>query len=332
MHQGMLILAATLSLAAAPAELIKAPTPHPRKNMVISYEVDPRWPRPRPAGVEWKAIPSVIVDRQDRVWIFTRAKPPVQIYSREGKYLGGWGSEHIRTAHGLRFDPQGHVWTTDAADHVVMEFTPEGRPLRTLGTRGTLGEDATHFNRPTDVAVSPQGEIFIADGYGNNRIVHFDRQGRFVKAWGRMGTAAGDFSLPHSIVLDARGRLYVADRNNARVQVFDQQGRFLAEWRNVMVPWGLTIMANDEIWACGCSPMTWRPTDRYLSCPPKDQLIVRFDTTGRVLQQWFLPLGQEGHEQPGELDWIHAVAPDSHGDLYVGDIIGKRVQKLLRHE
>jgi len=194
------------------------------------------------------------------------------------------------------------------------------------------GEDATHLNRPTDVAITPAGDVFVADGYGNNRVVHFDREGRFVKAWGKMGTGPGEFSLPHSIVVDSRGRLYVADRNNARIQVFDPQGKFLTEWRNIMVPWGLAITAKDEIWACGCSPMTWRKDDRYLSCPPKDQLIVRFDTSGRVLQLWALPLGTEGKEQPGEVNWLHGVALDSQGNLYVGDIIGKRAQKLLRRE
>jgi hypothetical protein len=99
-----------------------------------------------------------------------------------------------------------------------------------------------------------------------------------------------------------------------------------------MVPWGLTITANDEIWACGCSPMTWRKEDRHLSCPPKDQLLVRFDTTGRVLQLWALPMGNVGKELPGELNWLHGVAVDSHGDLYVSDIIGQRTQKLLRRE
>lgn len=329
---GLVMVAATLCLGAEPAGLIPSPMSSLRKNMTVWYEVDPGWPQPRPAAVEWGRMPGVVVDRQDQVWLFTRANPPVQVYTRDGKYVRGWGNEHIGTSHGLRLDAQGHVWTTDTANHVVMEFTPQGKPLRTLGTRGVPGEDAAHFDKPTDVAITPEGELYVADGYGNNRIVHFDRQGRFVKSWGRLGTAPGEFNLPHAIVADSRGRLYVADRSNARVQVFDPQGKFLAEWRNLMVPWGLTITANDEIWACGCSPMTWRKDDRHLSCPPKDQLLVRFDTSGRALQLWTLPLGAEGKERPGELNWLHGVAVDSRGDLYVTDIIGQRAQKLLRRE
>lgn len=319
-------------LAAPPADLIKPQKPYPRKNMSVCYEVDPNWPKPRPAGIQWGRMPGVAVDARDQVWLFTRAKPPVQVYTPDGRLVRSWGSELINTAHFLRLDPRGNVWVADVTGHVVLEFTPEGKLLRTLGTRDVPGEDATHFNRPTDMAITPAGDVFVSDGYVNSRVVHFDPQGRFVKAWGKAGHGPGEFCLPHSIVVDSQGKLYVADRSNARIQVFDQQGRFLAQWRNIMVPWGLAITKDDQIWACGCSPMGWRKEDKHLSCPPKDQLLVKFDTSGRVLQLWTLPLGQEGKERPGEVNWLHGVDVDSKGNLYVGDIMGKRAQKLLRRE
>ena len=243
------------------------------------YEADPNWPQ-RPADVNWGDVPGVAVDGQDQVWVFTRAQPPVQVYAADGKFIRSWGSGTIDKAHFLRFDAEGRVWVTDVGKHVVMQFTPEGKLLRTLGTPGEPGEDATHFDKPTDVAVTPAGDIYVADGYGNNRIVQFDRDGKFVRTWGTLGIKPGEFSLPHSIAVDSQGRIYVADRNNVRVQVFDAQGRFLAEWRNLIVPWGLWIMKNDEIWVSGSSPMPWRDEDRVLSCPPKDQILFRFDHDG----------------------------------------------------
>jgi len=214
----------------------------------------------------------------------------------------------------------------------VYECTQEGKVLRTLGTPGQYGEDPQHFHQPTDVVITPKGDIFVTDGYGNSRVVHFDAQGRFVRAWGKLGVGPGEFSLPHAIDVDSQGRLYVADRNNVRIQVFDQEGKFLAEWRNLLVPWTVRIDQKDRIWSCGCSPMVWRKEDEVLGCPPKDQLVMCFDTTGKVLQVWTFPKGQDGQEKPGELNWVHSLAWDSQGNLYLVDIIGKRVQKFLRRE
>src|SRR5262249_37260005 len=134
------------------------------------------------------------------------------------------------------------------------KFTPEGKLLLTLGTPGTAGRDSTHLNRPTDMVVTPAGDVFVADGYGNARVVHFDKSGKFVKAWGELGHKPGQFSIPHAIALDSKGRLYVADRNNVRVQIFDQSGKLLDEWRDVVVPWGFCVTKDDEIWVCGSSP------------------------------------------------------------------------------
>lgn len=323
------LVAALLGLAAVTVEAQEKPL-YPHVNMAIWYEVDPHWPQ-RPAGAEWGAMSGVTVDALDQIWLFTRANPPVQVYTADGKHVRSWGNDDIARAHMLRFDPQGNVWTTDVQLHVVRQFTPEGKLLRTLGTPNAPGEDATHLNKPTDVAVTRAGEIFVADGYGNNRVVHFDKQGKFVKAWGQLGSQPGEFSVPHSMAIDSQDRLYVADRNNARVQVFNTAGKFLAEWRNLLVPWVITITKHDEIWVTGSSPMPWRETDKLLSCPPKDQLVMRFNAEGQVQQLWTLPRAQDTSSTPGEVDWLHGIGVDSQGNLYVGDIMGKRAQKLVRH-
>jgi hypothetical protein len=214
----------------------------------------------------------------------------------------------------------------------VRKFTPEGQPLLTMGVSGTPGDDAGHFNRPTDVVVTPSGDVFVSDGYGNNRIVHYDRNGRFVKTFGKLGTGPGELSVPHSIDVDSRGRLYVADRNNVRVQVFEQSGKFVAEWRGVMVPWTIWITPKDEIYVCGSSPMLWgeTPDSAMLGLPPKDQIVVKFDPEGRVRGMWVFPRGVNGQEKPGDLNVVHGFAVDADGSLYLGDITGRRAQRFVR--
>jgi len=213
----------------------------------------------------------------------------------------------------------------------VRKFTPQGKLLLTLGTEGAAGADESHLNMPTDMAIAPSGDVFVSDGYGNNRVVHFDAQGRFVKTWGKLGAGPGEFSCPHAIAIDSKGRLYVADRNNSRVQVFEQSGKFVTEWVNLVVPWGLWVTPKDEIFVCGSSAMRWAEGG-MLGVPPKDQVVVKFTTEGRAVELWTFPLGVEGKERPGELDWVHGIALDSRGNVYLGDIMGKRAQKFVRLE
>ncbi|MBL7133193.1 MAG: 6-bladed beta-propeller [Phycisphaerae bacterium] len=295
-----------------------------------SYKVDPSWPK-RPDNIAWGQTPGVAVDDKDQVWVFTRAKPPIQIYDAGGKFIRAWGHRNIRSAHQIKFDSKGNVWLADMGSHVVMQFTPEGKLLKTLGTVGKAGCDETHMNKPTDMAVTPKGEVFVSDGYGNSRVVHFDAAGKFVKAWGKRGEGPGQFDLPHAVALDSKGTLYVADRNNGRVQVFNQSGKFLAQWKDVLIPWGFCMTTKDELWACGSSPMA-RPAKGYLGVPPKDQVFVKFDRSGKVLARWTAPKGKDGEEKPGEVNWVHAIAVDSKGNIYAGDIQGKRAQKFIRQD
>jgi DNA-binding beta-propeller fold protein YncE len=322
---------------AQPAAVQAPVQKYPRVNLSIWYEVDPNWPA-RPADLPWADCPAVAVDRQDRVWIYTRTKPPVQVFSSDGRFLFAWGEEVFgklldrMVAHGLRIDHEDNVWLVDLGNHIVIKLSMEGKILQTLGSPGERGCDDRHFDLPTDVAVTPRGEIYVADGYGNARVAVFDHAGKFLREWGQLGVGAGQFNLVHAVAVDSQGRVYVADRNNARIQVFDRTGKFLAEWRNLLVPWGLWMTPEDELWVCGCSPMIWRDSDEVLSCPPKDQLIARFDTTGRMLQLWTVPKGEDGKEKPGEVNWVHAIALDSKGNVYLGDIVGKRVQKFVRYQ
>ena len=321
------VVPVALLLALTVGVLVGSPAPPPDLTSAW-YKNDPSWPQ-KPAGFEWGHMPGIAVDSKDRVWVFTRADPPVQVYDTSGKYLFGWGKGIVGNSHHLKIGPKGHVWLSDNGLHVVRKCTTDGKVLMTLGTPGEMGVDETHFNKPTDMAISPAGDIFVSDGYGNNRIVHFDKNGKFIKTWGKRGTAPGELHLPHAIALDSEGRVYVADRSNARVQVFDQDGTFLAQWRDIIVPWGFWVTKDDEIWVCGSSPMRSVEGGGVPCCPPKDQLLMKFDTNGKVLQLWTAPKGTDGKEKPGELNWVHALALDSKGNIYAGDINGKRAQKFV---
>ena len=337
-HLGIFLTAYSYAcaVAAEPAPAVqagKAPD-YPRISLAPQYAVVPDWPA-RPAAVEWGGVPSIAVDREDNVWVFTRKNPMVQVYAADGRYLRGWMEENPKAVpHALKFDRDGNVWLVDAGLHVARKYTREGRLLLVLGTLGVPGEDGEHFNKPTDIAFAPNGDIFVSDGYGNNRIAHFDPTGRFLKAWGSLGIARGQFSIPHALAFDSKGRLYVADRNNVRVQIFDVEGRLLDVWANVVVPWGFWISPQDEIWVCGSTPMPWRTDPKYpaapLGCPPQDQLFVKFNPEGRVLQLTMVPKGEDGQEKPGQVNWFHTIAVDGKGNIYAGDIIGKRVQKFVR--
>lgn len=304
------------------------PLPYLRIDSATSYVVDPAWPERR-KDVVWGPMSSVAVDARDNVWVLSRTNPFVQVYQADGKFLQSWGGGLLVSPHMFCLDHQGNIWVADTGNQVVVECSPEGKVLRTLGTPGEAGCDERHFDRPTDVVVTAQGDVFVSDGYGNARVVHFDRRGKFVKAWGKLGTRAGEFNLPHAIASDSRGRLYVADRNNARIQVFDQKGKFLDQWRNIVVPCAFWMTKADELWVCGTSPMTWRREDNVLGYPPKDQLLLKFNTSGKLLQLWSVPKGEDGQEQPGDLNWAHGLAADSKGNLYVVDVKGKRVQKFV---
>jgi DNA-binding beta-propeller fold protein YncE len=310
---------------------IGAEEKYPHVDAAIGYVVDPAWPQ-IPTGVKWAELSGVAVDKNDNVYVVTRANPPVQVYDTAGKFIRSWGEDTIKTPHQIKIDTDGNVWISDIGYHTVMKFTPQGKLLLTIGTKGELGRDKTHLNMPTDMAVTPKGDVFVSDGYGNARVVHFDPTGKYVKEWGELGSKPGQFSIPHAICIDSRGRLYVADRNNVRIQVFDQDGKLLSVWANVVTPWGFWVTPKDEIWVCGSSPMRWRKEDSTLGCPPKDQVFMKFNGDGKLLQLWTVPKGADGFEKPGELNWVHCIAEDSKGNLYAGDIKGKKAQKFVRQD
>jgi hypothetical protein len=304
--------------------------PYPRRDISVTYRVDPSFPQ-KPTDITWQAMAGVTVDAKDQIWAFNRGAVPIQVYTADGAFVRGWGQGLFKNAHQLRFDNEGNLWAVDNGFNTVTKWAPDGALLMTLGTKDAQGEDATHFNQPTDIAIAPNGDLFVADGYVNSRIVHFDKRGKFIRAWGKLGTGPGEFSLVHGIAIDSKGRLYALDRNNSRVQVFDRSGKYLTEWRNIVAPWAVWITPKDEIYICGSTTASWAESGKgpMSGAPPKDQVVVKFDTDGRVKALWGFP---PGNDKVGQLGWAHGIALDSKGNLYLGGIQDKKVQKFVRVE
>lgn len=328
-HFLILLLSLVICSSGYAAEALPNPT-YPHVNPAPYYEVDAAWPA-KPADFKWGPVPGVTIDAEGNIWMYTRGTPAVQVYAPDGHYLFSWGD--TTGSHHIKFDREGYVWTANVIEHVIQKHRRDGTVVMTLGTPGEPGTDERHFFKPTDMAFASNGDIFVSDGYNNARIAQFDKEGKYIKAWGSLGTEAGQFSLPHAIVIDSKDRIYLADRNNARVQVYNTAGELIDSWKHILVPWGFWITDKDEIWVCGSSPMFWSPQSAptsALGCPPKDQLVMKFNTDGKLLELHTFPKGVDGQEKPGELNWVHGIAVDSQGNLFLGDIVGKRLQKFVR--
>jgi DNA-binding beta-propeller fold protein YncE len=312
------------------------PPPPADDPVVTEFDVVPSWPN-RPERINGKGwVAGLAIDAQDQVWFLRKGPDPVQVYTAAGEFVRTWGQGQFIDPHGLRIDPEGNIWLADFSAQTVQKFTPEGKLLLTLGVRGEKGDDERHFNMPTDMAITPAGDIFVTDGYGNRRVVHFTKDGTFVKTFGVAGTKPGQFVVPHAIVVDSRGVLYIADRNSGRIQLFTQEGKFLDQWSNVLMPWGLSITHDDRLWVCGSTPHWWFRHGQYPEY--KDQIFMQFTTSGRVLQTWALSLGDIGTDkdhpdtsrlEPGQTVGAHCIAQDSQGNIYIGDIYGERAQKFV---
>jgi sugar lactone lactonase YvrE len=199
-----------------------------------NYKVDANWAQ-LPQGTTWGGSTSwITADGKGNVLVLVRTAPYFRFFSRDGKPVKSFGEDGLfQNAHAVTVDSQGFLWVTDAASHVVQKFSPDGRLLMTLGTKGVAGDNASRnqFNQPNHVAVAPNGDIYVSDGYQNARVVHFSGNGQFVRIIGGVkGSQPGQLQLPHGVALDSRGRILVNDSDNKRVSVFDKEGKFVESW------------------------------------------------------------------------------------------------------
>ena len=299
-----------------------------------------------PAGRTWGSLSAVDIDPDGvSVWVAERCGgnncagsklPAVLEFDPAGKLVRSFGGGMFTFPHGMFVDRDGNVWVTDGIPpdragppepgkgHVVVKFSREGKVLLTLGKAGTPGSGNDTFNQPSDVVVGANGDIFVADGHGgktNARIVKFTRDGRFIKSWGKPGSGPGEFDTPHAIAIDARGRLFIADRGNNRIQIFDQEGMFLEEWRQFSRPSGIYFDRNDTIYVTDSESNTQRH--------PKGRrgIYVGNASTGKVTA--FIP-DPEPDPDNSSTSGAEGVAADSKGTIYAAEVGPKRLRKYVK--
>ena len=265
-----------------------------------------------PADVEMGAPSSVVWTSRNHLVVFNRGPNPLMEFDADGSFVRSWGHGEYVRPHGMRLDPQGNIWTTDVNGHTVTKMNLDGDVLLTIGTKGQAGDaSAGLLNEPTDLTVNAAGEIFVLVGHGRGepRLLKFDSTGTLMTSWGGPGTGPGKFDTPHSIVVDQAGLLYVADRQNRRVQIFDDGGKYIREWEYKGLPCGLHIAADQQM---------------YLASGFAGE-ILRLDKNGKAIGA----TGQPG-KGLGEFGEAHYMTMASNGDIYVADTVRPGLQKFVK--
>jgi len=296
---------------------------------VPKFEVIDGWEK-LPKGFVHKDVDGVAVDSKDNVYLMTRMDARVLVYDRHGNFVRAWGEDIFTPrTHGITIADD-VVYTVDDGDHTVRKFTLDGKPLMMIGKPGVSSDTGYDgktndsikigglpFNRPTDVAVAPNGELYVSDGYGNARVHRFKADGTLIQSWGQPGTGPGQFHLPHGIGVAPDGRIFVADRENDRIQIFSQDGQFLDVWTHVQRPTDISFDTEGRVyvselwWRAGQSSFTHGKINYDL---PGGVRIL--DLQGNVLLHWC----SADREVPGNFVAPHTICVDSHGDFYVGEV------------
>jgi DNA-binding beta-propeller fold protein YncE len=280
------------------------------------YEVVEDWAK-LPEGWEFKDVGAVAVDSKDNVYVFNRGEHPMMVFDRDGKFLRSWGEGGFPRAHGLHIDND-ILYLTDDGGHFVRKCTLEGKVLLELGVPGKPADymSGKPFHRCTHTALSPKGEIYVSDGYGNAKIHKYSPDGKLLLSWGEPGTDPGQFNIPHNIATDAEGWVYVADRENHRVQVFDGKGKYETQWVNMHRPCGLFCCAGKKpTFLIGELGSSIPITRNWPNIGPR---LTFVDAKGKTLAR----LGGEAGPglEPGKFVAPHGLAMDSRGDIYVGEV------------
>ena len=279
---------------------------------------------------DWAKLPdgwvlgqtAIVTDSQDRVYLFNRSDHPLIVLDRDGNYLTSWGEGVLHDAHGMFIDGEGNLYMPVKNNHVVLKYTREGNLLLTLGTwdqpsdtgwSGNYSDPALQaagpFNRPSDVGLDAQGDMYISDGYGNARVHKFSASGDLLFSWGAPGkTAPGEFHVPHGVWVHTDGRVFVADRENNRIQIFSPDGAFLDQWNDFARPCDIYVDSDNTMFVV--------ELDAFVS-------IVTID--GQLITRWPAPTAAD----PGT--GAHALWLDSRGDIYVNrNLEGQRLLKYRR--
>lgn len=281
----------------------------------MNYEPIANWAK-LPAGWTFVEVSGVAVDAQDNVYTFTRGEHPVVVFDKDGKFLRSWGEGVFgpRT-HGISYSPGDNtIWCADDGRHAVQKFSLDGTLLLTLGKENEPAPkwSGTPFNRPTHMAVSPStGDVYVTDGYGNARVHKYSPEGRYLLSWGEPGTDPGQFMRPHNVVVDQNENVYIADRENHRVQVFDGQGKLQAVWQNIHRPDGICLDREGYLYVGELCPI-----DGLEDCPGLGHRVTVYNLKGERQAVYGDPVEGEG---PGQFLAPHGIAVDSRGDIYVAE-------------
>ena len=281
-----------------------------------------------PDGWSMGEAPGVAVDSQDRVYVFCRSEHPIIVFDRDGRFLRAWGEGMIKRAHDIIVGPDDSIYCVDDWGHAVHKFTPEGDLLMSIETAESPADTGyiwdvqkevlragPPFNYPTGIALSPEGELYVSDGYGNARVHKFTAEGELLFSWGEPGTGAGQFVTPHNVCVDGDGTVYVADRQNRRMQLFSSQGELIGQWDDVWWPCDMCIDAEGHMYLAEVGGIFMGETKVPVPENPPARITVR-DLNGRILSEWGIedPYGAGRYFSP------HNIAFDSRGDLYVGEV------------
>jgi len=281
------------------------------------YRVVEDWAK-LPEGWEFKDVAAVGVDSKDRVYCFNRGEHPMMVFDRDGHFLRSWGEGTFPRAHGLFIDAEDNLWCTDDGGHFVRKCTPEGKVLLEIGVPGQPSPymSGQPFHRCTHTALSPKGEVYVSDGYGNARVHKYSPDGKLLFSWGEPGTGPGQFNIAHNIATDAEGWIYVADRENHRVQVFDGNGKYESQWMNLHRPCALLCCAGKSPTFFVGELGPYMPLNRHHpNIGPRLSIV---DAKGGLIAR----LGGEAGPglETGKFVAPHGLARDSRGDLYVGEV------------
>ena len=309
----------------------------PANSLPNPYRTVENWAK-LPAGRTWGQTPTVDVDRDGHIWVLERcgantcigsSVDPILEFDPSGNLIKSFGAGMFAFPHGIFLDRDGSVWVTDGdmkdgKGNQVFKFSPDGKVLMTLGKAGVAGVGPDTFNRPSDVAVAANGDIFVADGHGdesNARIVKFSKDGKFIKTWGKKGTAPGEFDAPHSLQFDSRGRLFVADRWNNRIQIFDQDGKLLDVWKQFGHPTGIFIDKLDNLYVADADSDAMRN--------PGWKRGIRIGSAKDGSVRAFIPDPEPDPDHVSN-SAAEGVAADAMGNVYGAEVANKRLMKYVK--
>jgi hypothetical protein len=282
----------------------------------FKYRIVEDWAK-LPDGWSFKEVGAVGVDAKDNVYVFNRGDHPVMVFDRAGNFLRSWGEGQYPRAHGVHMGPDDSIYLTDDGGHFVRKCSLDGKVLLEIGVPGKPAPymSGEPFHRCTHTALSPKGEIYVSDGYGNAKVHKYSPDGKLLMSWGDPGTNPGEFNIVHNICTDADGWVYVADRENHRVQVFDGNGKYEAQWNNLHRPCGLYMdyTRHPVCYIGELGPV--QPVNR--NSPNLGPRVSIVDHHGKLLSRFG---DMHAGTAPTAFLGPHGLSVDSRGDLYVGEV------------